>query len=308
MKQTSQTTFEHARAFLMENGRLLERALFNYHFQSGKRGGVLTALSAYQNSDGGFGNALEPDIRLPASSPLVTTIALQILRDVGATKTTRLVKQAIAYLLETYNPDGEAWLSVPPEVNDYPHAFWWTWPTIAGRHPDLPFYANPHAEIVAHFWHYKELVPQQLLDELTAVSITYLNQLAPTEIDRHSFSCYLYWLKSDNVPAAAKTAVSQKLLQAIPHTVVTNPEAWVGYDMQPIEVADSPTAPFAAVLRKHIAANLDHLIDGQSLFGSWSPSWDWSALDADAWAQAQQEWQSVLTLRALRVLRENGRL
>lgn len=304
----AQEQFERARAFLMENGRLLERARFTYHFESGRRNEVLTALAAYQNDDGGFGNALEPDVRLPASSPLATTVALQILRSVGATKTTRMVKEAIAYLLEKYNPDGEAWLSVPPEVNDYPHAFWWTWPTIAGRHPELPFYANPHAEIVAHFWHYKELVPPELLAELTAVSTTYLNQLANTEIDRHSFSCYLYWLKSDNVPDGAKTAVTQKLAQAIPHTVATNPEAWVGYDLQPIEVADSPTAPFAAELQKHIAANLDHLLNGQGLDGAWSPAWDWSALDADAWAQAQQEWQSVLTLRALVLLRKNGRL
>jgi len=307
MAQLSQAKFDRARAFLMTNGRLLERALFAHHFESGKVEGVLTALAAYQNEDGGFGNALEPDIRLPASSPLVTTVALQILRDIGATSDTLMVQQAIAYLLNSYNPDGEAWLSVPPEVNDYPHAFWWTWPTIAGRHPELPFYANPHAEIVAHFWHFMDLVPRQLLDELTAVSITYLNQLTD-DIDRHSFSCYLYWLKSDNVPEEAKTAVFQKLAQATPHTIATDPEAWLGYDLQPIEVADSPTAPFAAELHNSIAANLDHLLSEQGMDGAWSPVWDWSALDADAWELAQQEWQSALTLRALKVLKKNGRL
>lgn len=291
----------------MRNGRLLERALFTHHFESGGGDGVLTALAAYQNEDGGFGNALEPDIRLPASSPLATTVALQILRDIGATSDTPMVQQAIAYLLDSYNVDGEAWLSVPPEVNDYPHAFWWTWPTIAGRHPELRFYANPHAEIVAHFWHFAELVPRKLLDELTAVSTTYLNQLA-NEMDRHSFSCYLYWLKSDNVPDEAKTAVRQKLTLALPHTVATDPEAWLGYDLQPIDVADSPAAPFAIELHESIAANLDHLLNEQGVDGAWSPLWDWSALDAEAWAQARVEWRSVLTWRTLKVLKENGRL
>ena len=307
MAQLSQAKFEQAQAFLITNGRLLERALFAHHFELSGNDGVLTALSAYQNEDGGFGNGLEPDFRLPASSPLATTVALQILRDIGATSNTPMVQQAIAYLLDKYNPDGEAWLSVPPEVNDYPHAFWWTWPTIAGRHPELAFYANPHAEIVAHFWHFMELVPRQLLDELTAVSITHLNQLT-NEIDRHSFSCYLYWLKSDNIPDGAKTAVFQKLAAALPHTVALDPEAWLGYDLQPIEVADSPTAPFAAELHGSIAANLDHLLNEQGIDGAWSPVWEWSALNADAWAQAQQEWQSVLTLRALTVLEKNGRL
>ena len=59
------TIFDRAEKFIYNNARLLERQLFAYHFKGGSREQVLTALRAYQNEDGGFGHALEPDIRCP---------------------------------------------------------------------------------------------------------------------------------------------------------------------------------------------------------------------------------------------------
>ena len=59
------TIFNRAEKFIYNNARLLERQLFAFHFKGGSREQVLTALSAYQNADGGFGHALEPDIRCP---------------------------------------------------------------------------------------------------------------------------------------------------------------------------------------------------------------------------------------------------
>ena len=55
-----------AREFIWRNGRLLDRHLFACLFDGGQREPVLAALRAYQNADGGFGNALEPDKRYAA--------------------------------------------------------------------------------------------------------------------------------------------------------------------------------------------------------------------------------------------------
>jgi hypothetical protein len=61
---------ESAQTFILSNARLLERHLFAYLFQGGDRQKALTALLAYQNEDGGFGNALEPDKRTKTSQPI----------------------------------------------------------------------------------------------------------------------------------------------------------------------------------------------------------------------------------------------
>jgi hypothetical protein len=64
--------YTRARAFLRRNARPLDFARFQYHFENGSQEAVLTALAAYQNPDGGFGHALEPDAWNPNSSPMQT--------------------------------------------------------------------------------------------------------------------------------------------------------------------------------------------------------------------------------------------
>ena len=75
---------ERAEEFIWRNARLLDRQRFAYHFKddAGKDGAgaaVVAALRAYQNPDGGFGNALEPDLRGPDSQPVAVQHALEFL-------------------------------------------------------------------------------------------------------------------------------------------------------------------------------------------------------------------------------------
>ena len=86
------SVFDHAETFIWSNARLLERRLFAYHFRGGARQAVLAALRAYQNEDGGFGQALEPDIRCPDSQPVPVQHALEIMDAVGADAVIRHVR------------------------------------------------------------------------------------------------------------------------------------------------------------------------------------------------------------------------
>lgn len=73
--------FEKAVNFIWKHGRLLERRVLEYFFFEGSKENILTSLKAYQNDDGGFGNALEPDLRAPGSQPLYMEFALRTLYD-----------------------------------------------------------------------------------------------------------------------------------------------------------------------------------------------------------------------------------
>ena len=68
---------DRARRFLESEARLLERRIF-------EGGDVTAALQAYKNPDGGFGEALEPDLRTPDSQPIFVEFALSSLRMSGA--------------------------------------------------------------------------------------------------------------------------------------------------------------------------------------------------------------------------------
>src|SRR4051794_8402135 len=72
-----------ARRFILGNARLLDRRFFAFQFESCPADDVVTALRPYQNADGGFGHALEPDLRGPDSQPVPLEHALKILDEVG---------------------------------------------------------------------------------------------------------------------------------------------------------------------------------------------------------------------------------
>src|SRR5205085_10138293 len=75
--------FDAARAFVYANARLVETRLFATLFEGADPAGVARAVEAYRNEDGGYGHALEPDKRCPASQPEDVIFALELLALAG---------------------------------------------------------------------------------------------------------------------------------------------------------------------------------------------------------------------------------
>ena len=82
MKKLTVKAFDEIRLWVYRNARQLELALWQYEFENGSADAVLSALAFYQNQDGGFGNALEPDCWNPNSSPYTTLCAIEILKKI----------------------------------------------------------------------------------------------------------------------------------------------------------------------------------------------------------------------------------
>ncbi|MEJ2754005.1 MAG: hypothetical protein P8169_15225, partial [Chloroflexota bacterium] len=101
MKTLGPDNFARARAYLLNEARPLERSLFRYHFEDRTAVAVWQELAAFQNGDGGFGHALEPDVRTPTSSALATGIALRILAEIGAPPEHPMAQDAVGYLKKT---------------------------------------------------------------------------------------------------------------------------------------------------------------------------------------------------------------
>ncbi|WP_199624558.1 hypothetical protein [Paenibacillus alkalitolerans] len=76
-------TLVKAREFILTHARLLERRLFEVHFEGASPVSVGHVVRAYQNSDGGLGHALEPDVRCPESQPLFISFGLGALQEAG---------------------------------------------------------------------------------------------------------------------------------------------------------------------------------------------------------------------------------
>jgi hypothetical protein len=78
-----ETYLSRAAAFLNGHARLIDRRRFDVVTGRGSGAGVLAALAAYRNPDGGFGWGLEPDLRSPESQPAGALHAFEVLEEVG---------------------------------------------------------------------------------------------------------------------------------------------------------------------------------------------------------------------------------
>jgi hypothetical protein len=94
-----------ARRFTALNARVLDRVRLAHLLGEGSADAVLRALAAHANDDGGFGQALESDLRTPASQPFAVLAAFEVLDEVGAGDHP-LATAALDWLAGVANADG----------------------------------------------------------------------------------------------------------------------------------------------------------------------------------------------------------
>ena len=302
----SREAFDRAAHFMRHEARPLEWALFEHHFLDGSRTQVLAALVPYQNADGGFGNALEPDMRAAASTVLATTNALAILRQVGASEETSGLPAALAYLVDTYDVEKERWPIISPGVEDAPHAPWWDY--AASEQNFGGFWANPRAAVVGYLWQYRKLVPSPFVEEALRATTADLMAYAQ-HMEMHDLMCFVDLLETVGLPDETRQDMVDKLRRAVARSVVADPAGWDDYNLKPLTVVRSPASPLVpAIDPAAMDANFDYLRRQQGEDGAWRPNWSWDFVDAAAWADAEREWKGVLTLRNLMTLRAFGRI
>lgn len=297
MKKLSAASYQKASEFIRAQARPIERALFAHEFEGAPAAPVLEALAAYRNPDGGFGHALEPDLRMAASSALATSTALDVLRELGASDTEPLVRGALAWVVERFDPEVPGWRYVPADVDEFPHAPWWSW-ELHRRGGPWDHLVNPGARFLSHLSHWRHLAPRPLVESLARAFEEHVMALT-NDVGGDSLH-YAAQVEND--------ATRAKLRELAVATVIRDPAAWTSYCAKPLKLAPLPDSPLAECLTSETAENLDWEIGRQEADGSWQPNWDWQGQYPDAWELARREWQGETTLRALRSLRAYGRI
>lgn len=117
-----------AKRFITDTARPLELAEYRCIFEGGPRRAVAEELKRFQNPDGGFGNALEPDNWNPGSTPITTNDAIIRLHHCGALGEAGDMAEGIARWLrsgEGFLPEKRRWAGSVASNLLYPHAVWW---------------------------------------------------------------------------------------------------------------------------------------------------------------------------------------
>ncbi|MER5811942.1 hypothetical protein ABT143_27780 [Streptomyces sp. NPDC002033] len=101
-----------AEPFIWLTARVLEQRRFSFHFLGGEADAVDAALGAYLGADGGYGHALDPDLRGPLSQPLHTAHALRVLDGLGRCSGQR-IERLCRHLTRVSTPEGALPLALP---------------------------------------------------------------------------------------------------------------------------------------------------------------------------------------------------
>lgn len=299
-------SFARARTFMREAARPLERALFAHAFEGGDAAAVCEALAAFRNDDGGFGRALEPDLRMPGSSVLATAKALCVLARIGAPGDDPLVSGGIDWLVRAFDPALGAWRSVPQDAEAWPHADHWKWALHAdGKR--WPVGVLPRAEIVAclHVW--PHLVPTALREDQTRRLVAAI-EAADVSIGPDALVRCEIFVRTPQAPPAARDAVAARMRALGVEMVCRDAEQWGSYVAKPLKLAPLPDSILAQALAADVARNLDYEIGRQDADGSWAPYWSWRGAFPDVWPVAEREWCGELTLETLESLRAFARI
>jgi hypothetical protein len=275
-----------AERFIWSNARLVDRHRYAMLFAGGPAEPVLAALSGYHNPDGGFGHALEPDLRCPSSQPAATLYALEILHEAGRLDCD-MGLGARAWVAAIAAPDG----GVPTALagfEDYPHAPWWS--LEPGSSLTFALAAALHAGGVtdddwlprATDWCWREI-----------------------EAARQPSG---YWLKHacaflDSVPDEDRArAALRKLVATVDPTAVVPQGGAEGEALRPLDLSPRPGSRSRELVTDvHVQTHLDAVQQEQLQDGGWMFDWPESSLAQTA------AWRGVVTIRALTWLRDHGR-
>lgn len=276
-----------ATQYLESTARLLERRRVAVLLDGGPIDPVLTALRAYQNPDGGFGNALEPDVRCPGSQPAATLAALEVLADVGAASDP-MVRQAADWVAGIANSDGGV-PTVLPSAEGHPRAPW--------MQPNADSGFLTYA-LTARLWHLGVEHPWLRL------GTDWCWRQVDSDETPAGYSVKFALEFLDAVPEPARAAKAVERLRG-----ALRPDGTVGVDggvedeqITPLVLSPRPGSPSRAILTEaQVTDDLDRLEREQQEDGGWD-------FDFLHWSPGQSvEWRGLATLGALGTLVLHGR-
>jgi len=278
-----------ARAFLFSEARLLERLLFAVIFEGASPQAVGNLIKAYQNTDGGLGHALEPDVRCPESQPLFVEAGLKALHHAGLRDPA--IALPMCQFLETVSDAAGLVPAILEDALHSPHAAHWSRAGVTGLNPTAGICGLLHYQGIEHPW----------LARATQTCCELLLQDPALEAHTLRSAAFLVEHLPDR---AAAGLMAEKIAAALPKASFFIPQAPVNtYGLTPLHFASSPTSQWRSIFTDdQIEGHLDDLMSRQQEDGGWPISWN------PPGEASRCEWRGVWTLEALLTLAAYGRI
>lgn len=284
--------------WIHRNARGLELAKWRFYFEGGDAESVIDELQYYQNTDGGFGHALEADCWNPASAPSQMFYAIHILHELAYQDTTHPVIQNMLRYLESGKDmvDG-FWVSILPSNNQYPHAPWWT----KTDKKTFDVYM-PNADIC---WFILKFAQKDspLYDKAVSMVQRMLSLfLSQKEVEPHSLESMMFLLrelqKTDSSCGQLEDAATAHGIQLMRGLIEVNPDTWTAYCITPSFFIHDRLHPLYPEYRELLKLEVQRLMETRDADGCWDINWVWQEYES-AYRLSANWWKSSVTMQKL---------
>lgn len=298
-------TFEKARGFIYRNARPIDLAVFKYYFENGSADDVMTALSAYQNPDGGFGWGLEADNFNHNSLPMGVWKATEYIRKIEDDIDTdnSIIKGILKYLSSglDFDIEHEQWRNTVPTNNSSPCAIWWKYSENGSA-----FEYNPTAALAGSIIKYadKESDLYEKGVQIAKNAANWFINNAPLE--RHIAGCFMslynYCEEAENMPFDGE-AVFAKINEIIDNSICRDVSRWGEYIPKPSTFFTMTYKKFYNEKFKELCiTECEYIKNSQLPDGSFNVPWNWCNdhkewFIAENWIKAEIAIDNMLFLR-----------
>ena len=308
MKQLTRQQFQQVENWILRSARPVDAARYAVLFQNGSTDDFLKLLARYQNPDGGFGHALEPDNWNPASTPNTTCMAVLALRSIGFEDMSHPVVVGILRYLRSCPGDGCFPFTVPSN-NLFPHAPWWTHSAETNARHNLGFSAEL-AAFILHICSADDPLYQRALNIAHHALQALMNRQPIGELSLSGYASLLpHWLGQE-LPWSADEITAQ-FTDTCNTSIVRDIARWDGYVIHPSLIIHSPASMLYPGNEVIVNQELDWLVDTLPPDGIWPLGATWQENDLvypQELAVSQLWWKSIQATEKLLFLRTFGRL
>lgn len=308
MKKLGLEAYQEIKVWMHRNARPVELAVWQYFFENGSKEAVLSALSYYQNEDGGFGNALEADCWNPESSPYTTLYAINLLKAIDFKDAAHPMLQGIFRFLESGKYFLEnGWLFSIPSNNGYAHAPWWTYSSEANEVESIGVTAELCGFVLQYFPKssklYKCVIPiiNNLINKLDS-------QDGFGDMGIGGYCVLLDAIRQTGlVEQYDINRMQDTVKNLVYHSIERDTVKWSSYGVRPSNYITSPDSIFYPGNEDILQTELDYLIETREKNNVWNITWSWFENNekyqkefavSENWWKAEKAIEKVLLLKS----------
>ncbi|BCJ95821.1 hypothetical protein acsn021_33900 [Anaerocolumna cellulosilytica] len=307
----SKNSYNMIKTWVHKNARDIELSLWRYYFEKGGKEDIIAALSFYQNGDGGFGNALEPDNWNPNSTPYTTLYAISILNDIEFMDLNHpIYKGIMKYLHSEKDLKEYGWRFCVPSNDGFPHAPWWNFNEEANLTESIGVTAQLSIFVLNH------ADRSSMLYQKTAVLVKNLmhNLLSCNSFGEMGIGGYVQLidaLKKLKFDEYDYTSLELRLKDLVKNSIENDVSKWQYYGVRPSKFITNPQSIFYNENKDVVEKEIKYLIETLPTNDVWGITWTWfdnNSTYAREFAISETWWKSYTAIEKLRFLRNFGYL